>query len=184
MNNRPSVNFTGLEGCRLPMRIQSIEKIGDKMITKKGVHDWSQLDGKRNPKTSVRTSPFAKRLRLAPFCSYAAQNNMVNKKKMKIAAMRFQSELVNGRFATGSSAFFRFRSLSPTPTSCLRLRTKMIRPTVIPMPAAPNPQCQLVDGSKPIDATNALNPSCWARKPTTSGASTAPMLIPMYTIEK
>ena len=91
MNSRPNVNFTGLDGWRFPSRTQSMEKIGASMITKSGVHDCNQLEGNLMPKTSVRTKSFAKRFKLAPFCSYAAQNSIVNRKKTKIAPTRFHS---------------------------------------------------------------------------------------------
>ena len=52
MKVRPSVNFGGLEGWRRPILTHSTEKIGARRMTKKGVNDCSQLDGKRKPKIS------------------------------------------------------------------------------------------------------------------------------------
>jgi hypothetical protein len=46
----PNANFVGLDGCLLPMRIHSHEKIGARIITKVPVNDWRNVIGKLVPK--------------------------------------------------------------------------------------------------------------------------------------
>src|SRR5215213_97253 len=152
MNNSPKVNLTGLDGCRSPNFTHRVANRGTSKMTKNGVHDCRKLDGNPIPKTSVRTSSFANRFKLAPFCSYAPQNRIVNRKKITIAAMRFQSDDVNGAFAATSLAFSTIFFLVRLPTCASQLpkSKKTPRPNSIPTPAAPKPQCQLVFGSKPL----------------------------------
>src|SRR6185436_8492583 len=94
INNRPSVNLTGLDGCRSLSDTHSIENSGVNKITNIGVSDCRKGAGKLLPPISVRTSLSAKRFRLGPFCSYAAQKRIVNTKRMRMAPMRFQSLVV------------------------------------------------------------------------------------------
>src|SRR5690349_4392063 len=39
--NKPNVNFAGLDGLRRPIASQIIAKIGEKMMTKSGSTDWN-----------------------------------------------------------------------------------------------------------------------------------------------
>src|SRR6185369_17510304 len=96
MNSSPSANFNGLEGWRSPIRIQRVENNGVNMITKAGVSDCRYTGENPIPKISLRVSLSANRLRLDPFCSYAAQKRIVKMKRMTIATMRNQSLLVEG----------------------------------------------------------------------------------------
>src|SRR5262249_25897637 len=84
------------DGWRSFSRSQILKNTGVRMITNAGVSDCSHTAGKVYQPICVLTSLSAKRFRLAPFCSYAAQKRIVNTKRIKIATMRFQSSLVKG----------------------------------------------------------------------------------------
>src|SRR6185503_4277578 len=100
-----------------------IENTGVNKITNIGVSDCRNGAGKLLPPISVSTSLSAKRLRLAPFCSYAAQKRIVNTKRIRIAATRLQPAAVNG--AAGAVAVVvlaRRGTVSPMPASVRLLR--------------------------------------------------------------
>src|SRR6266511_731306 len=103
-NARPSVNFAGLDGSRLPRLIHSQAKTGEKRMMNNGSTDWNQLDGYVQPKIVSRVARSAKRFRLDPACSKPAQNSRAKRVRIAIAPMRAQSVAVNGSLgATWSS---------------------------------------------------------------------------------
>src|SRR5687768_7408744 len=69
----PKVNLAGLEGSRLPIRIQIQANTGESTTSMNGATDWSQLAGKGTPNTSVRVARWAKRLSVEPACSKTDQ---------------------------------------------------------------------------------------------------------------
>src|ERR1044072_6225142 len=82
-NPRPThtsaiTNLVGLEGSRLPRRIQAQAKTGASATRKKEFMDWNQPAGNSQPKTTRRVKRWAKRLRLEPACSKAPQNRVAD----------------------------------------------------------------------------------------------------------
>lgn len=68
---------------------------------------------------------------------------------MKIAPMRFHSAPVNGARVTACFSAFDLHSLAAMCYIRSRCNKYTIKPRVKPTPAAPQPQCQLMRGSKP-----------------------------------
>ena len=89
--SRPSANFTGLDGCRAPSRIQRKANTGASRMTQMELTDCHQEEGKAWPKTSLRVNVSAKSEMVEPVCSKIAQKISAAKKKMRIAARRLLS---------------------------------------------------------------------------------------------
>ena len=91
MNNSPSVNFTGLDGCRSFKHTQRYENTGVSKITNTGVHDCREARWETQRQELCAHELCRKEIQARAFLLVAAQKRIVNTKKMKIAAMRFQS---------------------------------------------------------------------------------------------
>ena len=73
------------------MRTQSAANTGASRMMNSGCTDWNQLDGKLQPKSEVRVTRSANRLRLDPACSNPAQNRLANTNRAMIASTRLRS---------------------------------------------------------------------------------------------
>src|SRR5206468_3115380 len=85
-NSSPSVNFSGLEGWRLPSLIQRNAKTGASRMTHTELTDCHHEEGNEWPSTSFCVSRSAKSEIDEPLCSKIAQKISAAKKKIRIAA--------------------------------------------------------------------------------------------------
>src|SRR5882724_13013871 len=92
---RPSANFAGLEGLRLPSFTQTAAKTGAISTTKTGSTDWYQLEGKWYPKKSRRVSRSARSVRLVEACSNDIQKIIAKRNRIKMTPTRRASARFN-----------------------------------------------------------------------------------------
>src|SRR5688572_2857473 len=90
---RPSENLTGVDGScpRRPSHSHSQANTGAKAQTNIEFIDWNQLHGYDHPRTVVRVSRSANRLRVEPACSNSDQNRAAARKNTPIAYSRLRS---------------------------------------------------------------------------------------------
>ena len=137
--------FVGVLGSR-PRRASAVHsdaKSGAARTSTAGLTDWNQGAGTSKPATTRSVRLSAKKFIDDAVCSKPIQNRIVNAKTTSSTIRRSRSSRVRAALTGASFAAMTRLGTSPIPARYLRRSARYVaRPSSMPTPAAPNPQCQ------------------------------------------